>query len=107
MARQIIDGIQFGSYLSNSIEMLPEIEDIIISEINGLCGSCAHFEGCAYRLSTTKVIIQCEVFESGDERSIRRYDDTSPKGLCVNCTQSPFCHLPKDTAGVWHCEEYE
>ena len=86
--------------------MLPEIADIITSEMNGLCGSCVHFEGCAYRLNTTKVIIQCEVFESG-ECSINGYEGASLKGLCVNCSKSAFCQLPKDAAGVWHCEEYE
>ena len=87
--------------------MLPEIEDIIIKEINGLCGSCVHFEGCAYRLSTGKMIIQCEVFECGNDQPIKRPEDASLKGLCVNCSKSPVCHLPKDASGVWHCEEYE
>ena len=87
--------------------MLTEIEDIVVREMSGLCGSCVHYEGCVYRLSTRKVIIQCEVFENCGDGETTREETAVLKGLCVNCSKSFVCHLPKEASGVWHCEEYE
>lgn len=87
--------------------MIPDIEDIVVREMSGLCGSCAHHDGCVYRLSTKKVVIQCEVFETTGEIPAGSYDAIPEKGLCLNCTKSHNCHLPKPASGVWHCEEYE
>lgn len=88
--------------------MQAVIEDIVVKELTGLCGSCAHYEKCIYRKNSAKVIIQCEVFESlrGDHD---QYQVTGmpEKGLCLNCSKNRCCHLPKAATGVWHCEEYE
>jgi len=88
--------------------MLADIEEIVIKELSGLCGSCIHFEGCMYRKNSEKVVIQCEVFESFHEASGKNSVNNPPlKGLCLNCSKNHFCHLPKEVTGVWHCEEYE
>jgi len=87
--------------------MLTDIEEIVVNELGGLCGSCVHYQGCAYRMYTNKVVIQCEVFESSGGTSIKGADGVVTKGLCVNCTKRLECHLPKEASGVWHCEEYE
>lgn len=85
--------------------MLTDIEAVVTKELSGLCGSCVHAEDCVYRKSSTKVVIQCEVFESvGEAGSV---GNTSVKGLCTNCSKTHFCHLPREASGVWHCEEYE
>lgn len=31
---------------------------------------------------------------------------SEPKGICSNCSNFKGCQLPKNPAGVWHCEEY-
>ena len=87
---------------------LSDIEAVVIKELSGLCGSCVHAEGCMYRQSANKVVIQCEVFESiGDAEAGQSVGNASAKGLCLNCIKAHFCHLPKEASGVWHCEEYE
>ena len=86
--------------------MFADIEEIVVRELGGLCHSCAHHDTCVYRLSTDKVVIQCEVFESSAAEIV--LDDCFPeKGLCLNCNKRQSCHLPKQASGVWHCEEYE
>ena len=87
--------------------MLADIEEIVVRELNGLCGSCVHFDSCVYRMNAQKVVIQCEVFESSGGASAKSDEGIAPKGLCFNCSIRHFCHLPKETSGVWHCEEYE
>jgi len=85
--------------------MIPDIEDIVVREMSGLCGSCLHRDGCVYRMSTTKQVIQCEVYESTG--AISADDNIPKKGLCLNCVKSQNCQLPKPASGVWHCEAYE
>lgn len=88
--------------------MLPDIEAIVISELAGLCHSCVHHDGCVYRMNARKIVIQCEVFESAGSSAFVRSDESKPaRGLCTNCSKRHFCHLPRETSGVWHCEEYE
>ena len=87
--------------------MMPEIEEIVVREMSGLCGSCVHHDGCAYRINAEKVVIQCEVFESIGGTPVKRDESALLKGLCVNCNKRHDCHLPKEASGVWHCEEYE
>lgn len=88
--------------------MLADIEEMMVKEMNGLCGSCVHFDECVYRKNSTKVIIQCEVFESVRTNGIKtRHEDAPLRGLCLNCSRNQVCHLPKEPTGVWHCEEYE
>lgn len=94
--------------LANFEGMVPDIEEIVVREMNGLCRLCLHYDGCAYRISTSKVVIQCEVFEhSGSAPAATSDENNSVKGLCLNCSKSHNCHLPKEASGVWHCEEYE
>ena len=87
--------------------MLAEIEEIVYKELNGLCGSCIHFRYCVYRKNSKKVVIQCEVFENCGNEIDESAVVTSLRGLCLNCNKNHFCRLPKEAAGVWHCEEYE
>lgn len=94
-------------YAGQNQVMLPDIEEIVARELSGLCSSCVHHDGCVYRANAGKVVIQCEVFESYAGNFIRSDERSTPKGLCLNCSKCHFCHLPKETSGVWHCEEYE
>ena len=88
--------------------MVSAIEEIVTSELNGLCQSCIHFEGCLYRRSSERVVIQCELFESGRaDPGLGDLEEVPLKGLCLSCRKAPSCHLPKDVSGVWHCEEFE
>lgn len=88
--------------------MLPDIEEMVVKELSGLCASCAHYEGCVYRKNATRIVIQCEVFESAGVATARDPGAAiGLKGLCLNCSRNSFCHLPKEASGVWQCEEYE
>lgn len=86
---------------------MPDIEEIVVREMSGLCGSCVHHDGCAYRMNAGKVVIQCEVFETSGGATLKQEESALLKGLCSNCSKSQTCHLPREAAGVWHCEEYE
>lgn len=93
--------------MKKNITMLSDIEEIVVKELGGLCRSCVHHDGCVYRKSSDKVVIQCEVFESSGGIVAEQIDRTLVGGLCLNCSKKYFCHLPKEASGVWHCEEYE
>lgn len=84
--------------------MLPDIEALVTRELGGLCPSCIHSEGCVFRKDSDKVVIQCGQFEV---RAASAAHELPAKGLCLNCAKAPLCHLPKESSGVWHCEEYE
>ena len=86
---------------------MPDIEEIVVRGMTGLCGSCIHHDGCAYRMNTGKVVIQCEVFDSSGGSAAKREQNVLLRGLCLNCNKSHNCHLPREASGVWHCEEYE
>lgn len=92
-------------YAAKVHEMLSDVQEIVTRELSGLCGSCNHYDGCVYRKNSDKVVIQCEVFE--DSGGTLDTAEVVLKGLCLNCSKAPLCHLPKQTSGVWHCEEYE
>jgi len=85
----------------------PEIIEVLLAkELQGLCTSCANFETCSYRKASTKIIIQCELYELETEQPTDQVgNDLS--GLCVNCCNVDTCGLPDKQFGVWHCEEYE
>jgi hypothetical protein len=83
--------------------MFADIEELVARELGGLCPSCIHNEGCAFRIRSEKVVIQCGQFES----ETTTVSSTPEKGLCLNCSKAAYCHLPKEPSGVWHCEEYE
>lgn len=90
------------------MNMLPDIEEMFVKELSGLCASCAHHQGCVYRKNSTRIVIQCEVFESTVAVGERVHGGANGlKGLCLNCSKNRFCHLPKEASGVWQCEEYE
>ena len=87
--------------------MLACVEELVIKELNGLCGSCVHAEDCVYRRNSPKVVIQCEEFESVGADGEGTGGTSTVSGLCLNCSKNQFCTLPKEISGVWHCEEYE
>jgi hypothetical protein len=78
------------------------IEEIIVMEMKGLCTTCAHATHCVYLKSSSKAIIQCELFElDGTLKS-----PTSANGLCKTCDNASRCNLPGRAEGVWHCNEF-
>lgn len=81
--------------------MLPDIGELVLRELDECCPSCIHQQGCVFRKHSEKVVIQCEQYEAGVSIAL------PARGLCLNCEKAPHCRLPKETSGVWHCEEYE
>jgi hypothetical protein len=79
------------------------IEGMIISELRGLCTSCAHSPTCMYYQASEKIIIQCEIFRVTEDVS---HEPNVLYGLCTTCDQSPHCKLPGRKEGVWHCNEF-
>lgn len=79
------------------------IEGMIISELRGLCTSCAHSPTCMYYRASEKIIIQCEIFRVADDTIT---DADAAHGLCVTCDHSSHCTLPGRKSGVWHCNEF-
>jgi len=89
---------------------------IIQEELPGLCETCANRFTCVFKLNANKIILQCELFEVEESvptpflsiasRSHNKKLISSLKGLCGNCSNVPYCQLPKAEGGVWHCEEY-
>jgi hypothetical protein len=78
------------------------IEGMIISELRGLCTSCAHARTCVYYRSSEKIIIQCELFKLDEGL----HDTEVLHGLCTSCDQASHCKLPGRITGVWHCNEF-
>ena len=77
------------------------IEEMIDSEVKGLCGNCMHAATCAYFHSTPKTVIQCELFQLDEEGDVHVLN-----GLCRTCDQSSTCKLSAKRTGVWHCDEF-
>lgn len=101
--------------IATAITTQNQINTLLTEELTGLCNTCAHKYGCVYRIRSTKIMLQCELFEPEkvDNENINRIDRgyaelkvNSRKGLCSNCLNEPHCQLPKAIVGVWHCEEY-
>ena len=86
--------------MNSTIEI---IEEIVARELKTLCCTCAHFEDCVYRKTTSKAVIQCELFEVADDES---YGPTPPAGLCSTCDHADYCKLPGRKDGVWRCDEF-
>lgn len=85
----------------------PElIEFLLGKELQGLCMNCANFETCSYQKTSTKIIIQCELYEMVTERIDAVQRESPLKGLCINCCNADRCGLPDKQFEVWHCEEY-
>jgi hypothetical protein len=79
-----------------------ELIDVLLRQLQGICANCIKFENCSYRKTSSKVIIQCELFEQGEEI----YETNELKGLCATCCNNA-CSLPDKQFGVWHCEAYK
>jgi hypothetical protein len=83
----------------------------------GLCMTCVHADGCAFRRDVSQAVLECDEFDMGPgPKSVIEVpsvsavkvggQDTAFKGLCVNCDVRNECKLPRPEEGVWHCEEY-
>jgi hypothetical protein len=97
--------MHFGFALApiHTMQVKELIEDVIISEVKGLCVTCAHADSCVYYKTATKSIIQCELFElDNSSRAALR----APKGLCKTCDLATRCKLPGRLEGLWHCNEF-
>ncbi|MEP2669216.1 MAG: hypothetical protein ABJH04_09480 [Cyclobacteriaceae bacterium] len=99
--------------VATAVSTQDQITNLLTEELSGLCNTCAHKYGCAYRIRSSKLMLQCELFELEKENHINRigwgYEElkvNSRKGLCSNCLNEPHCQLPNAIGGVWHCEEY-
>lgn len=79
------------------------IEDLVDKELKGLCNNCIHASDCIYYKTSTKTIIQCELYHIDEDG---RQEIQVLMGLCKNCDQAHNCTLPGKRHGVWHCNEY-
>jgi hypothetical protein len=79
------------------------IEDIVMREFKALCDTCAHQGDCVYHQTSTKAIIQCELFEYEEEQII---GSAAALGLCITCDLANECTLPGRKVGTWHCNEF-
>lgn len=89
-------------------------------QLAGLCTTCNHAKGCAFRRDPTRPVVYCDEFDSYvapevEEQATR--SESAPtaadlnewdqyKGLCVNCENRQDCAIRNKEIGVWHCEEY-
>lgn len=81
------------------------IEDRITFELRELCSTCVHAPSCVYHQTSSKAIIQCELFELAPDEKTTNLPE-SPIGLCSNCDHSSYCKLPGRKEGVWRCNEF-
>jgi len=79
------------------------IEEMIVSELKGLCMTCSHAETCVYHKTARKEIIQCELYSPEADHPV---DKVSLSGLCRSCDHAESCRLPGKITGVWHCNDY-
>ena len=85
----------------------PEIEVFLVKELRDLCTRCAKFQKCSYRKNSTKIFIQCDLYELVETEDDSREQETNQlKGLCINCCNADTCCFPNKEFGVWHCEEF-
>jgi hypothetical protein len=84
-----------------------KIKHLIELELKGLCTNCALSSDCIYRMATNKVIVQCELYQLGEEDTNASKLISIQRGLCMNCVKVDTCQLPGKNEGIWHCEEYE
>jgi hypothetical protein len=80
------------------------IEDIVTKELRSLCNNCLHYETCVYRITATKSVIQCELFQLDDEQE---KEQRNVGGLCKTCDHAVNCSLPGRRMGTWHCNEFK
>jgi hypothetical protein len=98
---RILETARAGLQLMQTWEV---IEDIVLKEVKGLCGTCRHAESCVYHQTAVKKVIQCELFEFDLEQ---RPTLEAPAGLCKTCDNSHYCKLPGRKNGVWHCNQFQ
>jgi hypothetical protein len=79
------------------------IEEIVERELKSLCGTCVHKGECKYYRASAKAIIQCELFERGEDNHV---NSLSKVGLCKMCDHADHCSLPGRKNGVWRCTEF-
>lgn len=83
----------------------------------GLCATCNHLPGCAFRRKPGSPVLFCEEFDgteggaedpgTGHSMKPRMWEEREPLlGLCGNCDNRLHCALRAPEGGVWHCEEY-
>lgn len=95
-----------------------KVEEAIQEQFMGLCMTCIHAQGCAFRRDVAQAVLECDEFDIGQTAPAKfditlgapaaiKDDELSKfKGLCVNCDVRQDCKLSKPEEGVWHCEEY-
>lgn len=81
------------------------VADLLVKELTSVCNVCTWYSECELRNRSTKIIIQCDLFEP--ENKAASMAKTAAKGLCMNCLKKDSCKLQQRQEGVWHCEEYE
>ena len=93
---------------------------IRVGNSKSLCNTCVSSEDCSLVAVQESTTMFCEEFRNEDppEKKPEKDDESksddmsiinkdAPMGLCKNCDHFKECTLPKDSGGVWHCEEYE
>lgn len=80
------------------------IEDLVLKEVKALCTTCYHRHECSFYKTTTKAIIQCELFQLDEDKP---FEGSVKRGLCITCDNAVRCSLPGRRTGVWHCDEFE
>ncbi len=83
-----------------------KIKHLIELELKGICTNCALSGDCTYRMATSKVIVQCELYQMEEEDASASKLISTQRGLCMNCVKVDRCQLPEKNEGIWHCEEY-
>lgn len=96
--------MHFGIHRYTIMNTKERIEQFIISELKGICTNCLHASNCVYHQTSTKRIIQCELYELDHEITT---EHQHAKGLCATCDSSPRCKLIGRKFGVWNCNEYK
>ncbi len=97
---------------------MEAIEQVETERSYGICATCIHFEGCAFRIMSGTAIWFCEEFDdyqNPPSKPFPRPPEKRPKveyhdhlmGLCINCLHAATCVHAQKTGGVWYCELYE
>jgi hypothetical protein len=87
----------------NTMQTNTIIENLVARELKALCGACVHQYECIYHKTSTKAIIQCELFKLGREHIA---DSDATHGLCTTCDHAHHCTLPGRRDGVWRCPDF-
>ncbi len=100
-------------------DYFPDFFSLKDYEIQSICNTCIHAEGCIYRGDGNRTIISCDDFDPVDgpvgtrkvkKKTSLKADHTNSqeyKGLCANCNHRHNCQYACSETGVWYCEEYK